>query len=29
MADVRREILGWEQFGTAGRELASTVVDDG
>ena len=27
--DVRREILDWEQFGTAGRELASTVVDDG
>src|SRR3954453_11600456 len=27
--DVRREILGWEQFGAAGRELASTVVDDG
>ena len=27
--DVQREILGWEQFGTAGRELASTVVDDG
>ena len=27
--DVRREILGWEQFGSAGRELASTVVDDG
>ena len=27
--DVRREILGWEQFGGAGRELASTVVDDG
>ena len=27
--DVRREILGWDQFGAAGRELASTVVDDG
>src|SRR4051794_22273540 len=27
--DVRREILGWEQFGAAGRELASTVVEDG
>jgi len=27
--DTRREILGWEQFGAAGRELASTVVGDG
>jgi hypoxanthine phosphoribosyltransferase len=27
--DARREILGWEQFGAAGRGLASTVVDDG
>ena len=26
---TRREILGWEQFGAAGRELASTVVGDG
>ena len=27
--DVQREILGWEQFGAAGRELASMVVSDG
>jgi uncharacterized protein len=27
--DARREILGWEQFGAAGRELATTVVADG
>ena len=27
--DEPREILGWEQFGAAGRELATTVVDDG
>src|SRR4051794_22747047 len=27
--DVRREILEWEQFGAAGQELASTVVEDG
>ena len=27
--EARREILGWEQFGVAGRELATTVVDDG
>ncbi len=27
--DTRREILGWEQFGAAGRELAGTVVADG
>ena len=27
--DVRREVLGWEQFGAAARELASMVVSDG
>ncbi len=27
--ETRREILGWEEFGAAGRELASTVVGDG
>ena len=27
--ETRREILGWEQFGAAGRELAGTVVGDG
>ena len=27
--DAPREILGWEQFGAAGRELAGTVVADG
>ena len=26
--DARREILGWDQFGAAGRELASTGVSD-
>ena len=27
--DVAREILGWEQFGAAGRELSTTVLADG
>jgi uncharacterized protein len=27
--DARREILGWEQFGAAGRELAASVIADG
>jgi hypoxanthine phosphoribosyltransferase len=27
--DVAREVLGWEEFGVAGRDLASIVADDG
>jgi len=27
--ELRREALGWELFGAAARELASTVIDDG
>ena len=27
--DLGREVLGWEEFGAASRELASMVVDDG
>lgn len=28
-ADAPREILTWERFGVAGRELAQTVIDSG
>jgi uncharacterized protein len=27
--EIRREILGWEEFGVAGRELARSVLADG
>lgn len=29
MADERREILGWAEFGEAARELAQQVIDSG
>ena len=29
MTEERREILGWDLFGTASRELAQLVADDG